>query len=459
MTMPMSTPTSPISGHPLWKRPSEVRRAPEVAKPIVLTNARVIDPSRGIDGPGAVVVADGKILASGPDALNQGAPDGADIIDCRGRIVAPGLVDMRVFIGEPGAEHRETLASASRAAAAGGVTTIITMPDTDPVIDDPALVDFIMRRARDTARVRVHPMAALTRGLEGHETAEIGLLQEAGAVAFTDGRRSIASALVMRRALRYARDFGALIVHHVEDATLAGTGVVTEGEFATRLGLSGAPREAEIIMLERDMRLVALTGGRYHAAQISTSDSVEIMRAAKLKGLDVTSAVSAAHLSLNELDIGTYRSFLKLSPPLRGEDDRLAVVAGLADGTIDIVVSSHDPQDVEMKRQPFAEAGSGAIGLETLLPAVARLVHNGDITWERLFAVLSTNPAQRLGLDVGTLKAGSPADLIVVDPDVAWVLDRALLQSRSKNTPFENARFSGRVLRTIVGGATVFEAH
>lgn len=427
------------------------------ARPLVLQNARVIDPSRDLDATGSVIIADGKILAAGPEALNQGTPDGAETIDCRRRIVAPGLVDMRVFVGEPGAEHRETLASASRAAAAGGVTTMITMPDTDPVIDDPALVDFVMRRARDTARVRVHPMAALTRGLEGNETAEIGLLQEAGAVAFTDGRHSIGSALVMRRALRYARDFGALIVQHVEDATLAGTGVVTEGEFATRLGLPGSPREAEIIMLERDMRLVALTGGRYHAAQISTSDSVEVVRAAKAKGLDVTAGVSAAHLSLNELDIGTYRSFLKLSPPLRAEDDRLAVVAGLADGTIDVVVSSHDPQDVEMKRQPFAEAGAGAVGLETLLPAVARLVHNGDITWNRLFAVLSTNPAHRLGLDVGTLKAGSPADIVVVDPDVAWILDRAELQSRSKNTPFENARFSGRVIRTIVGGETVFQ--
>jgi dihydroorotase len=426
------------------------------ARPLILTHARVIDPSRDLDAPGSVIIADGRIVAAGPEALNQGTPDGAEVIDCRGRIVAPGLVDMRVFVGEPGAEHRETLASASRAAAAGGVTTMITMPDTDPVIDDPALVDFVMRRARDTARVRVHPMAALTRGLEGNETAEIGLLQEAGAVAFTDGRHSIGSALVMRRALRYARDFGALIVQHVEDATLAGTGVVTEGEFATRLGLPGAPREAEIIMLERDMRLVALTGGHYHAAQISTSDSVEVIRAAKAKGLDVTAGVSAAHLSLNELDIGTYRSFLKLSPPLRAEDDRLAVVAGLADGTIDIVVSSHDPQDVEMKRQPFAEAGAGAVGLETLLPAVARLVHNGDISWSRLFAVTSTNPARRLGLDVGTLKPGSPADVVVVDPDVAWILDRAELQSRSKNTPFENARFNGRVIRTIVGGETVF---
>jgi dihydroorotase len=434
------------------------RRLSDTARPTVFAHARVIDPARGLDSVGSVIVAEGRIVAAGPEALNQGSREGWEIVECAGRIIAPGIVDMRVFVGEPGHEHRETLASASRAAAAGGVTTMITMPDTDPVIDDPALVDFIMRRARDTARVRVHPMAALTRGLLGHETVEIGLLKEAGAVAFTDARRSVASALVMRRALRYGRDFGALIVHHLEEETLAGAGVVTEGEFASRLGLAGIPREAEIIMLERDMRLVALTGGRYHAAQISTSDSVEIIRAAKAKGLDVTAAVSIAHLSLNEMDIGTYRSFLKLSPPLRDEDDRRAVVAGLADGTIDVVVSSHDPQDVEMKRQPFAEAGSGAIGLETLLPAAMRLVHNGDLTWLQLFAALSTNPAKRLGLDVGTLAPGAPADLIVVDPDVSWVLDRATLQSRSKNTPFENAKFSGKVLRTVVAGETVFEA-
>jgi dihydroorotase len=432
------------------------RRLSDTTRPTVFAGARVIDPARGLDAIGTVIVAEGRILAAGPEVLNQGAPDGWEIVDCSGKIVAPGLVDMRVFVGEPGHEHRETLASASRAAAAGGVTTMITMPDTDPVIDDPALVDFIMRRARDTAKVRVHPMAALTRGALGAETVEIGLLQEAGAVAFTDARKSVASALVMRRALKYGRDFNALIVHHVEEETLAGAGVVTEGEFASRLGLAGIPREAEIIMLERDMRLVELTGGRYHAGQISTSDSVEIIRAAKARGLDVTAAVSVAHLSLNEMDIGTYRSFLKLSPPLRAEDDRRAVVAGLADGTIDIVVSSHDPQDVEMKRQPFADCGAGAVGLETLLPAALRLVHNGDITVLQLFAALSLNPARRLGLDVGTLSPGAPADLIVVDPNVGWILDRATLQSRSKNTPFENARFSGKVLRTLVGGETVF---
>lgn len=422
---------------------------------LVIREARIVDPSRDLDAVGTVVVADGRILAAGPDALNQGVPEGVETVDGRGLVVAPGLVDARVFIGEPGHEYRETIASASRAAAAAGVTTFAMMPDTDPVIDDPALVDFVLRRARDTATVRVHPMAALTKGCQGREIVEIGLLAEAGAIAFTDSRRSVASAQVMRRALTYARDFGALVVHHVEEPTLAGSGVVTEGEFATRLGLPGMPREAETIMLERDMRLVALARGRYHAAQISTSDSVEIVRRAKERGHDVTCGVSINHLSLNELDVGTYRSFLKLSPPLRSEDDRQAIVEALADGVIDCVVSSHDPQDVEMKRQPFAEAGDGAVGLETLLPAALRLVHDDRIGWLGIVAALSTRPAKRLGLDAGTLRPGAPADLIVVDPNVSWVLDRHALLSRSKNTPFEDARFQGRVLRTLVAGETV----
>lgn len=432
------------------------RRARDT-RPVVLSGGRVVDPSRGVDAVGAVVMAGGKILAAGPEALNQGAPDGAWTVDCRGLVVAPGLVDARVFVGEPGHEHRETLASASRAAAAGGVTTMVTMPDTDPVIDDPALVDFILRRARDDARVRVFPMAALTKGCAGQEMTEIGLLQEAGAIAFTDGRRSVASANVLRRALTYARDFGAVVVHHVEEPSLAGSGVVNAGEWATRLGLPGIPREAETIMLERDMRLVALARGRYHAALVSTADSVEILRRAKDRGLDVTAGVSVNSLTLNELDIGTYRSFLKLSPPLRDEDDRLAVVEGLADGTIDFVVSSHDPQDVETKRHPFAEAADGAVGLETLLAAALRLVHDGRLPLPTLIAALSTKPAARLGLEAGTLKPGAPADVVVIDPDVSWVLDRAKLLSRSKNTPFEDARFQGRALRTIVGGDLVHE--
>lgn len=423
--------------------------------PILFTNARVVDPSRDLDATGAVLVADGCIVAAGPEALNQGAPEGTTVIDCRGTLVAPGLVDMRVFVGEPGHEHRETLASASQAAAAGGVTTIVTMPDTDPVIDDPALVDFVLRRARDTAIVRVHPMAALTKGMAGREMTEIGLLCEAGAVAFTDGHKPVTNSRVMRRALTYAREFGALVVHQPEDTDLVGSGVMNAGETASRLGLSGIPREAEIIMVERDMRLAALTGGRYHAAQISCADSADAIRAAKRRGLDVTAGISITHLTLNEMDVVGYRTFLKLSPPLRAEEDRLAMIAAIADGTIDVVVSSHDPQDVETKRHPFADAADGAVGLETLLAAGLRLVHNEQIGLKRLIEVLATAPARRLGLEAGTLKPGAPADLIQVDIGAPLVVSDTDMVSKSKNTPFEGARFQGRVLRTLVAGRTV----
>jgi dihydroorotase len=426
-------------------------------RPLVLENARILDPSRNLDAPGSVVVAGGVIVAAGPEADAVARPEGAEIIDCRGKVVMPGLIDMRVFVGEPGAEHRETFASAGQSAAAGGVTTIITMPDTDPVIDDVALVDYIARRTRDLAPVRILPMAAITKGLKGREMTEFGMLREAGAVAFTDGRHSITNALVLRRALTYARDFGALIMHHPADPDLTGSGVMNEGETATRLGLSGIPKEAEIIMLERDVRLAALTRGRYHAAQISCAESLEIIRRAKKAGLAVSCGVSATHLTLNELDIGPYRTFFRLSPPLRSEDDRQAMIEGVADGTIDVIVSSHDPQDVDTKRHPFAEAADGAVGLETLLAAALRLVNNGEAKLAAVARALSTRPAELLGLPGGRLTEGAPADLILVDTAMPWICDGEALRSRSKNTPFEGARFEGRVLRTIVAGRTVYE--
>lgn len=413
----------------------------------LFTGARIVDPSTGRDAVGSLLVRDGR-FATGP------AGD-AEVVDLAGMVLAPGLVDMRVFVGEPGFEHRETLASASRAAAAGGVTTIVTMPDTDPIIDDPALVDFVLRRARDTALVRVHPMAALTKGQRGQEMAEFALLQEAGAVAFASGRHAVRNAQVMRRALAYARDLGGLLVHHVEDPDLA-EGVMNEGETAVRLGLPGIPAAAEGIMLQRDLRLARLTGGRYHAAQLSAAESVELMRAAKRGGLAVTAAVAVTHLTLNELDVGAYRTFFKLSPPLRSEDDRRALVEGVADGTIDIIVSGHDPQDVETKRQPFAEAADGAVGLETLLTAGLRLVHDGSVPLMRLLDALSTRPARLLGLEGGTLAPGAPADFVVFDADRPWVLTESQLVSRSKNTPYEGARFSGKVRATYVGGRQVY---
>jgi dihydroorotase len=426
-----------------------------MSAPILFTNARVVDPSRELDERGAVLVADGRIVASGADAAKQGAPEGAEVVDCGGAAVLPGLVDMRVFVGEPGGEHRETLETASRAAAAGGVTTIVTMPDTAPVIDDPALVDFVFRRARDTAVVRVQPMAAMTRGLAGEELSEFGLLQEAGAVAFTNGRRSVRSAKMMRNALTYARDFEALVVHHVEDADLANGGVINEGETATRLGLPGVPREAETVVLDRDIRLARLTDGRYHAAQISCEQSVAALRRAKRAGNGISAGVAIAHLSLNENDIGAYRTFFKMSPPLRSEDDRQAIVAALADRTIDVICSAHDPQDVEGKRQPFAEAADGAVGLETLLAAGLRLVHSGDVPLMRLVEAMSTAPATLLGLEAGTLSPGAPGDLIIVDLDRPWIVKEEELHSRSRNTAFEGARLTGKVLRTLVGGRTV----
>lgn len=425
-------------------------------KPIVFTNARVVDPSRGFDERGAVVIENGIIAAAGASALNQGAPEGADVIDCAGQAILPGLVDTRVFIGEPGAEHRETIASASTAAAAGGVTTLVMMPDTDPLIDDPALVEFVLRSARETALVKVRPAAAITKGFAGKEMTEFGLLGDAGAVAFTEGRHTLANAAIMRRALTYARDFGAVIAHETEDADLAGGGIMNEGLTASWLGLAGIPREAELLPLQRDLALARLTGGNYHAAKISTAMSAEAVRRAK-DGPGRISAGAAIHsLALNENDIGAYRTFFRLSPPLRAEDDRLAVVEALRDGTIDLISSSHDPQDVDTKRLPFAEAAPGAIGLETLLAVALRLVHNGDVSLLRLTELLSSAPARIFNLDAGSLKPGSAADLVRVDLNQPWVVREDDIRSRSKNTCFEGARIQGKVLQTLVAGRTVF---
>ncbi len=425
---------------------------------ILFENARIVDPSRGLHETGSVLIRDGKIVAAGANARNQGAPEGAEIVDLNGKAVLPGMVDARVFIGEPGAEHRETIASASRAAAAGGVTSIIMMPDTDPVIDDVALVEFVKRTARDTAVVNVHPAAAITKGLRGEEMTEIGLLRDAGAVAFTEGRQTIANTQLMRRALTYARDFNAVIACETRDPYLGANGVMNEGLFASWLGLSGSPREAEVIPLERDLRLAALTNSNYHAAQLSCEMSAEAVRRAKDLGAKVTAGVSINHLSLNENDIGEFRTFFRLSPPLRSEQDRLAMVEAVKNGTIDIVVSAHDPQDVDTKRLPFSDAEAGAIGLETLLGAALRLYHNDSIPLLRLVEVLSTAPAKIFGLDAGTLKPGAKADLAIVDLEEPWVVRAEDLHSLSKNSCFESARFQGRVVHTLVAGKTVYSA-
>lgn len=421
----------------------------------LFVNARIIDPESGLDTHGDVLVLKGKIRKIGKDLPRDGSAKDFKIIDCGGHVLAPGLIDARVFVGEPGGEHRETIKSASKAAAAGGVTTMVMMPDTDPVIDDVALVEFVRQTANEKSRVRILPAAALSRGLNGEQMTEFGLLSEAGAVAFTDGHKTVANAQMMRRALTYSGDFGGLIMTATQDAALSG-GVMNAGFNATRLGLPGIPREAEIIPLERDMRLVAMTKGRYHASCLSTSDSVETIARARDVGLDVTAGVAVANLALNENDIGSYRTFFRVSPPLRSEDDRQAMIDGIRVGAIDIIVSNHDPQDEDTKRLPFAEAADGAVGLETLLAASLRLYHTEDVSLVRVLNCLTNAPARRLSLKSGRIATGAPADMVLFDPDEPWVLREEDLNSRSRNTMFEGARLQGRVLRTIVAGRTVF---
>ncbi len=428
----------------------------EAAGATVLINARLVDPESGRDEPGGVLVEDGVIADIGSH-LRRNAPAGAAVVDCQGHVLSPGLIDAQVFTGDPGQEHRETLKTASFAAAAGGVTTIVCMPDTEPVIDQVALVDYVQRRARERAIVNVCIMAAATRGLKGEEMAEIGLLQRAGAVAFTNGKSSIANTRVMRNVLLYARDFDALVVHHTEDPYLSENAAMNSGEPSTRLGLPGVHKLAEVIVLERDVRLVEMTGGSYHAATISCAESLDIVRRAKAHKLPVTCGVSINHLTLNENDIGPYRTFYKVRPPLRAEEDRAALVRGLAAGDIDIVVSSHDPQDADVKRRPFAEAADGAIGLETLVPAALRLYHSGDVALLPLLKALTINPAKLLDLPSGRLAKGAPADLALIDLNSPWVVDRDLLRARSKNSPFDEQKMQGRVLRTMVAGRTVYQ--
>ena len=424
--------------------------------PIALLNAHLVDPAQGSEVRGGILVADGVILDVGPH-VTRDAIGTMQAVDCQGDVVSPGLIDMRVFVGEPGAEGRDTIASASRAAAAGGVTTLCMTPDTTPALDSTAVLDFLIRRARDHGHVRFLPVAALTKGLAGREIAEMGLLGQAGAIAFGNAGHSVRDSQVMRRALTYSTDFDALVMHVTQDADLAAAGVMNESELSSRLGLAGIPREAEVIMLDRDLRLVALTGARYHAELVSTTLAVDAMSRAKQAGLRVTCGVSINHLTLNENDIGDYRTFLKLMPPLRHEDERMALVAALAAGTIDVIVSDHCGRDVEAKRVPFAEAEAGAIGLETMLAAGLRLVHAGQVSLPVLLRAMTLRPAEILGLPQGRLSKGAPADLIRFDPPEPFVVDPATLQARCKNTPFEGARLQGRVKMTMVGGARVYE--
>ncbi len=419
-------------------------------------NARLLDPATGLDQPGALLTEGGRIADFGPSLFAGGVPEGIETVDLGGQCLAPGLVDMRVLIGEPGEEAKETIKSASRAAAAGGITAMALLPNTDPVLDEVAGLEFIARRAREVKLVKVFAYAAATRGTNGAEITEMGLLARAGAVAFTDGVKAIASAKAMRRALAYARTFDKPVMQHPEEPSLAAGGMMNAGERATRLGLVGIPREAEIIMIERDLRLLELTGGRLHIAHVSTGESVELIRRAKARGLRVTCDTAPHYFALTETDVGEYRTFAKVSPPLRGEMDRRAVVEGLADGTIDAIASDHAPQDQDRKRLPFAQAAFGVIGLETLFPLTLELVHKGALPLLKALACVTVRPAGILGLPLGRIARGAPADLVAFDLETPWRIDVARFRSKSKNSPFEDRPVQGRPLRTIVDGRTVW---
>lgn len=422
---------------------------------VAYVNARLLDPASSFDGPGGVLTEGEIIKAVGPGVTADLALEGVSIIDCGGHCLAPGLVDIRVHVGEPGEEHKETMASAGRAATAGGVTTMICLPNTDPVIDDMSVVQFVARRARLQGLTKVYPYGAVTKGAKGHEIAELGLLAESGAVAFTDGFKAISDAQVMRRALMYAATFDLLICQHPEEPSLSAGGAMNAGETATRLGLSGIPKQAEIIMIERDIRLLELTKGRLHVSHVSTAEAVAAIRDAKKRGLKITCDASPPYFALNENAIGDYRTFAKLSPPLRTEADRQAVVQGLADGTIDCIASDHRPQDEEEKRLPFSVAATGGVGLETLLPVTLELYHNGHMSLLDAVRLITSAPADLMKLRAGRLATGRPADLVLFDPDRGWKVEAAHLNSKSKNSPFDGRLVQGRALRTVVDGRTV----
>lgn len=412
------------------------------------TNVRLIDPEGLSDDLGEIAVCDGKI--------SYESPKNAKTIDGKGLCLAPGIVDVGVKICEPGEQHKESFRSAGLAAAAGGITTIVARPDTSPSIDSPETLEFVTRRAADNAPVHIRHMAALTKGREGREMTELGFLQEAGAVAFSNGDQVVSDTKVLSRAMTYAKGLGALVIGHPQEPTLSKDASATSGKFASLRGLPAVNVMAERMGLDRDLSLVEMTGVRYHADQITTARALPALERAKKNGLDVSAGVSIHHLTLNEIDIGEYRTFFKVKPPLRAEEDRLAVIDAVASGLIDMISSMHTPQDEESKRLPFEEAAAGAVGLETLLPAALRLVHAGALDLPRLFRALSFNPAKRFGLPGGELKEGAPADLILFDPDKPFVLDRFKLLSNCKNTPFDGAKLQGKVQATIVGGHIVY---
>tara|TARA_B100000900_G_scaffold93879_1_gene77130 strand:+ start:7 stop:1263 length:1257 start_codon:yes stop_codon:yes gene_type:complete len=414
----------------------------------LLTNAKVIDPVTETISDGEVMFEDGIIIPK---------ETADETFDCQGQYISPGLIDLGVKVGEPGERHKESYKSAGVAAAAGGVTTIITRPDTNPAIDTPEVLEFIRRRAQEVCPVNVFHMVALTKERAGREMTEIGFLQDAGAVAFTDFTNVVKNSKILLRALSYAKSLDALVIGHPQDPDLSDKTSATSGKFASLRGLPSVTPLAERMAVDRDLALVELTGVQYHFDQITTARSIPALERAKKNGHKITAGTSIHHLTLNEFDIADYRSFFKLNPPLRSENDRLAIIDAVNSGVIDVISSFHTPQDEESKRLPFETAAAGAVGLETLLPASLQLFHNQSVSLEKLIKTMTLNPALLLGLPGGRITPGAPADLIVFDADIPFILDRETLKSKSKNTPFDGHKLQGKVRRTIVAGKTIFE--
>ena len=419
-------------------------------------NANIIDPHNNISEIGGLIIGeDGKIEGVGKKVNKNNIPSREKVIDLKENYIFPGIVDMRVFVGEPGYEYKENFRTLSNAALSGGVTSVVTMPNTDPIIDNVSIVDFLKRRGRDKSKINIFPTASLTKSTEGTNMTEFGLLQSKGIIAFTDGIRTIQNTRVMSRIMNSAKDLGSLIMQHAEDQELAENGMINDGIISTKLGLQGIPEIAELIIIERDLTLLEEYNCRYHISQISSGKAVEIIRDRKDK-VRFSCGVSINNLSLNENDIGDFRTFLKLSPPLRTEDDRLSLVQGLNDGTIDVIVSDHKPEDEEQKRLTFAQAATGATGIETLLSLSLELYHNGSVKLEKIIAALTSNPAKILKINKGNLSVGNDADFCIVDINKPWIVKQENLVSKSKNTSIENKRLQGKVTNTFVKGQELY---
>ena len=423
-----------------------------------LVNARIIDPKKQIDEIGGLIIdSKGLIKAVGKKVANGNLPSSAKKINLKDKILIPGLVDMRVFVGEPGFEYKENFRTLSNAAVSGGVTSVVSMPNTSPVIDNVSMVDFLKRRGRDKSRINIYPSASLTKNTEGKQMTEFGLLKRKGIIAFTDGIKTIQGPQVMSRIMSFAAQSDSLIMQHAEDNILSKDGLINEGEISTRLGLKGIPFLAEKIIVERDLSLLEEYFCKYHISQISSEKTISVIKKAKNEGKIFTSGVSINNLSLNENDIGDFKTFLKLSPPLRTENDRKSLVKAINEDLIDVIVSDHKPEDEESKRLTFAQAATGASGIETLLPLALELFHNNSIKLNKLIASLTYNPSKILGIDKGSLSVGKDADLCVFDINKPWVVNKENLKSKSKNTAIEGRKLQGKVLMTFLNGELVFK--